>query len=156
MKFLLLYIFIIFLTNLGFSYVPPIDIGFGLFSPMAIVAGAVFVARDFAQRESGNYVLIAMLVGCGLSYAMANPYVATASVLSFAISELLDWLVFTATKKPFYKRIMISSLIATPIDSLVFLAFIDILTPMTFVLMVLSKLIVALGVYLYGKEKGMA
>jgi uncharacterized PurR-regulated membrane protein YhhQ (DUF165 family) len=151
MKFIAIYIIVIMLTNFGFAYVPLIDLGFGLFSPMAIVAGAVFVARDFAQRAAGHYVLAAMLVGCALSFFMADPYVAIASLLAFGTSELVDWLIYTLTKKPFHKRVLISSAVATPIDTLVFLSFIDILTPGTFVLMVIAKILTSVGIYYYGE-----
>lgn len=158
MTYVLVYIAVIFLTNFGFAYVPPIDIGFGLFSPMAIAAGAVFVARDYAQRSVGHLVLPAMLVGCAISYLMADPFVAIASLVSFAVSEAIDWILFTVTKKPFHHRVLISSALATPIDTLIFLSFIDILTPATFVLMVVAKISTSLWIYGYGtaKERRMA
>lgn len=151
MKFMFAYIATIVLTNFGFAYIHPIDIGFGLFSPMALVAGAVFVVRDYAQRAVGHYVLFGMIAGCAISYVMADPFVAIASAASFAVSELVDWGTYTITKRPFYQRILISSLIATPIDTAVFLAFINILTPATFVLMVAAKLVTAFAMFYYGK-----
>lgn len=153
MKLTILYILTIYLVNLGFSVVPPIDLGFGLFSPMAVVVGLIFIVRDFAQRAVGHWVLLAMLVGCVLSYYMADPFVAVASVASFVVSELVDWLAYTFTKKPFHKRVLISSLISTPIDSFVFLTIVDILTPATFVMMVVCKLLTAIGVFYYGEHQ---
>lgn len=141
--YLLGYVATILILNLGFSYVPMIDMGFGLFSPMAIVAGAVFVLRDYAQREVGHYVLFGMAFGALLSFWLADPYVAYASVAAFTISELGDWLFYTITKKPFYKRVVISSLVSTPIDTFVFLYLIDGMTVGTFVLMVAAKLLAA-------------
>ncbi len=153
MKLSILYILTIYLVNLGFTVVPPVDLGFGLFSPMAIVVGLVFIIRDFAQRAVGHWVLLAMLLGCILSYYMADPFVAVASVASFIVSELVDWLAYTFTKKPFHKRVLISSLISTPIDTFVFLAIVNILSPATFVLMVVCKLLTAFGVYYHGQHK---
>lgn len=153
MKELIIYISCIVLLNFGFDHVPLIDLGFGLFSPMAILAGAVFVARDFAQRAVGHWVLAGMILGCVISYLMANPFVAIASVVSFAVSELVDWGVYTKTKKSFYDRVMISSLISTPVDTIIFLSFISQLTPATFVLMVLAKLLTSIGIYYYGKRR---
>lgn len=117
---LLIYILVIVFVNIGFSALPLIDLGFGLFAPMSIMAGAVFVARDYAQRAVGDVVLIAMFAGCALSYLMADPNVAIASAVSFAFSEFIDWIIFSVTKRPFHKRVMISSLISTPIDTGVF------------------------------------
>ena len=57
----------------------------------------IFILRDFAQREIGHKVLGAMAVGAVLSYFMADPFVAFASVVAFMISELVDWVVYTFT-----------------------------------------------------------
>lgn len=152
MKFILIYILTIFLVNLGFSVVPLVDLGFGTFSPMAAIVGIVFVVRDFAQRAVGHWVWIAMLIGCGLSYWMADPFVAIASVTSFFVSEAVDWLLYTVTKKPFHKRVLWSSLLATPIDTAVFLFMIDLTNPATFIMMVACKMIAAFGIYWYGEK----
>ena len=148
MHYALLYVATILLLNLGFSYVPMIETPIGLLSPMAIIAGAVFVLRDFAQREVGHHVLWFTALGAFLSFVLADPFVAVASVLAFTSSELVDWLLYTVTKKPFHKRVWISSLLSTPIDTAVFLFWIEQASVGTFVLMVLSKLIAA-GVIWY-------
>ena len=143
----LLYVASVVLLNIGFAYVPMLDWGFGMFSPMAIVAGMVFVIRDFAQRKAGHYVLVAMLVAFVLSYLLADPYVAMASAAAFAVAELADYLVYTFTKRPFHQRVLISSLISTPVDTVVFLFGINSFTVGTFVLMVLSKLVAAVAIW---------
>lgn len=145
--FLGLYILNILLLNLGFSYVPMIDTAIGLLSPMAVFAGFVFVIRDFAQRELGHLVLLGMVAGAVLSFWMADPYVALASVAAFATAEIADWLLYTFTKKPFHKRVLISSVLSTPIDTAVFLGMISGLTVGTFILMVVAKMIAALIIY---------
>jgi len=147
--FMLAYVMAILALNLGFSYVPMIDLGFGMFSPMAILAGAVFVLRDYAQREYGHYVMVGMVAGAILTFALADPYVAMASVMAFGTSEVADYALYTFTKKPFKDRVLISSVVSTPIDTAVFLFMIEGLTTGTFVLMVLSKLIAALVIWLY-------
>ena len=152
--YLIAYVVAILVLNLGFSYVPMIDLGFGLFSPMALLAGGVFVLRDFAQRQVGHRVLFGMVIGALLSYALADPYVATASVLAFLFAETADWLLYTVTKKPFKDRVLISSLVSTPVDTLVFLFVISGLTTGTFVLMVLSKMIAAVAVWAYYHQRG--
>lgn len=143
------YVLTILLLNFGFSYVPMIETAIGFVSPMAVVAGLVFVVRDFAQRESGHYVLVGMLVAAVLTLLMADPFVAVASVLAFATSELVDYGLYTATKKPFHKRVLISSLVSTPVDTVVFLGLISGLTVGTFLLMVAAKLIAALVIYFW-------
>lgn len=105
--------------------------------------------RDFAQRQIGHKVLVGMAIGSLLSYVMADPYVATASVLAFGIAELADWALYTVTKRPFKDRVLLSSIVSTPIDTLVFLFVISGLTTGTFVLMVLSKMVAAVAVWAY-------
>ncbi len=153
-KMFFLYCVSIVLVNIGFDKVPLIDLGFGFFSPMAVIVGLIFVLRDYAQRECGHKVLLAMAFGCGISFWFASPIVAVASVVSFAVSEFIDYAVYTFLKQPFSKRILTSSLIAVPIDSIIFLSMIGSNTPTTFILMVASKLLAAVGIYYYVKRKG--
>ena len=64
------------------------------------------------------------------------------------ISEGLDWVVYTTTKRPLRDRILLSSAIGTPIDSIVFTAMIGILSPMNVVVMTASKMLSAVAVWL--------
>lgn len=137
------YIASVVFVNLGFSFVPMIATPIGMLSPMAVIVGFVFVIRDYAQRRAGHWVLLAMIIATGLSYLLADPFVATASAIAFATSEIADYLLYTFTKKPFHQRVVYSSLISAPIDTAVFLLGINGFTIGTFVLMVLSKLIAA-------------
>lgn len=62
-----------------------------------------------------------MLVAGGISYFMSAPVVALASVTAFLISEAIDWAVYTFTRKPLSQRILVSSAVAVPVDTIVFL-----------------------------------
>jgi len=146
-KYTLLYIISIVLVNVGFIYVPMIPLLGQMFPPMTLVVGLVFILRDFAQREVGHGVLIAMAIGAVLSYFMADPFVAIASAVAFGISELIDWAVYTYTKRPLKQRILLSSAVGTPIDSAVFLTMIGFFTPVGFILMTMGKMIAALIVW---------
>ena len=84
-----------------------------------------------------------MGVGLVFSYLLADPFVATASALAFASSELADWALYSFTKMPFHRRVLWSSALSTPIDTLLFLGMIGALTPGTAVLMIISKMIAA-------------
>jgi uncharacterized PurR-regulated membrane protein YhhQ (DUF165 family) len=75
--------------------------------------------RDFAQRESHHKVLIAMVLGCAISWLLAEEQAALASVAAFVVGESLDYAIYTFTKKPLSQRILISSLISSPADSAV-------------------------------------
>lgn len=148
-----LYITAVVLVNIGFSYVPLIPTALGLLSPMAVIVGLVFVFRDYAQRQSGHTVIAAMLIGVALSYLLADPFVATASAAAFAVSEFVDWLIYTVTGKPFGERVLISSAIATPVDTAVFLFGISDFTLGTFILMVLSKMVASFAIFMMYRKQ---
>ena len=151
-KFTLGYIVLIVLVNWGFTVVPLIPILGEMFPPMSLVVGLIFVARDFAQREIQHKVIIAMLVAAALSYIMASPFVAVASLAAFLVSEFADWGVYTWTKKPFAERVLISSAVSTPLDSAVFLAMIGHFSILAVVLMTVAKMIGALIVWKMVRE----
>ena len=115
-KYSIAYVVSIVLVNIGFVYVAPVPLLGEMFPPMSLLVGVIFILRDFAQHEIGHKVLGAMAIGAVLSYLMADPFVAIASVVAFIISELADWAVYTFTKKPLGQRILISSAVGTPID----------------------------------------
>ncbi len=135
-----LYIVFIVLCNTVFTYVPNIVINKLTFSVGDILVGGVYVLRDLAQREIKHYVILAMLVGGALSYLMADKSVAIASVFAFSVGETIDWLIYTITKKPLSQRLLWSSIISTPIDSFLFLYMTNLLHPLDFTLMMISKL----------------
>jgi uncharacterized PurR-regulated membrane protein YhhQ (DUF165 family) len=115
------YLLMIVAVNVGFAYLPVIHTLLGPVPLMAFFVGLVFILRDYAQRYAGHNVLIVMWLGLGLSVVLADPMIAFASGLAFIVSELADWGVYTVTKKPFQHRVLISSAIAVPLDSLCFL-----------------------------------
>lgn len=143
----LIYIVLIVAVNYGFSVVPLVPLLGEMFPPMSLAVGFVFVARDFAQRQIGHHVWWAMAAATVLSYFMADPFIAIASVTAFAISEAADWGVYSYTKKPFAQRILISSIVSTPIDSAVFLAMIGHFSLLGCLLMTIAKLIGAVAVW---------
>jgi uncharacterized PurR-regulated membrane protein YhhQ (DUF165 family) len=128
--------------------VPLVEMGGGeVWPPVALIVGLIFIARDFAQRVIGHWVLVAMLIAAILSYFLADPFVAFASVAAFAISELADWLVYSFTKRPFAQRILLSSVLATPIDTVVFLGIMGWLSAPSVLAMTASKMVGALIVW---------
>lgn len=156
-KFSAAYLAAILGANLGFSYLPMIALPGGqMLAPMSFVVGAVFVLRDLAQRELGHRVLFVMGVGLAASYIMADPFVAIASAIAFAISELADWLVYTLTKKPLAQRILISSVIGTPLDSAVFMLVAGFFSWPGLLIMTASKMAAALAVYAYYNRRSYA
>lgn len=90
-------------------------------NPLTIATGMVFVVRDFVQREMGHRVLILMALAVAWSFYYSWPVIALASGIAFAISETSDWLIFTFTRYRLSTRILLSSALAAPIDTTVFL-----------------------------------
>lgn len=142
------YIALIAGVNWLFDITPLVELpGGDLWSPAALVVGFVFVVRDFAQRRVGHNILWAMLAGCAISWWMASPQLAFASALAFAVGELGDWSLYTFTRRPFSQRILISSILGAPLDSLVFLFLIGIASPVSVSVMSLSKIFGAIIVF---------
>jgi len=118
----LLYVLLIPFINWSFTWAPLWEVLPGwAFNPVTIVTGLVLVVRDFAQREVGHYVLIAMAIALILTAFAAGPELALASGGAFAIAELVDWALFTFTKYKLSTRVLLSSAIAAPLDTTIFL-----------------------------------
>ncbi len=151
------YILLILCINVSFAHVPLVPLPGGeLWPPLSLAVGFIFVVRDYAQRKVGHHVLWGMLIGCVLSWYFATPKLALASAAAFAVSELTDWAVFTFTGKSFAQRILLSSLVGAPIDSLVFLTLVGIATPVAFITMTLSKLVGAFIVFYLIRRRTLA
>ena len=114
--------------NVGTTCIPSgpclIPVGFGLMAPSGVLMiGLALVLRDMVQRESGAYTaLAAIAAGTILSYFVADPSIVLASVVAFALAELLNQLVYT----PLYRRrlilaVTLSSVVGTVADSALFL-----------------------------------
>jgi uncharacterized PurR-regulated membrane protein YhhQ (DUF165 family) len=134
------YVVCIVLVNWLFVVVPPLQTPLGDLYLATVLVGAVFVLRDYAQRQIGHYVLLATLLAGILTWFMVDPALAVASLTAFFISETVDWAVFSFTRQPLQKRILTSSLISVPADTLAFLALAGFLTPASFSVEVLSKI----------------
>ena len=113
---------LIILLNVALSDFPAISIHHQTLSSADILAGITYLMRDFAQRELKHYVIGAMLLAALCSYWLASPLVAVASVTAFSVGELVDWSIFSFTKKTLSARLLISSCVAIPLDTIVFLS----------------------------------
>ena len=140
-----LYIGAIVLLNWMFTAIAPWSTPLGDLYLANIVVGFVFVLRDYAQREIGHSVLAATAVGGVLTWFMVDPAIAIASITAFILSEAADWGVYSFLRRPLSQRILISSLIAIPLDTLAFQYLAGYLTPAAFATEIASK---AVGVLL--------
>ena len=154
MFYAFLYVANVVLVNWLFTVIPPLALPGGeVWPPASLIVGFTFVIRDYAQREIGHYVLAAMLAGGLLSWGMAGPEVAFASVAAFLTSEILDWAVYTWTGRPFSQRVLLSSLLSTPVDSAVFLALVGFISVPAVLLMTASKMVGAFVVYCLARHR---
>ena len=145
-RYTIVYIALIVAVNYGFTVTPLVALPGGeKWPPISLLVGFIFVARDFAQREIGHRVIIAMLAAGALSYIMADPFVAAASVAAFLFSEFADWAVYSFTGRSFADRVLLSSAVGTPLDSVVFLGIIGQLSTAGVLAMTASKMLGALA-----------
>ena len=122
-RYSVLYLIMIPLVNWAFGRTPHYTLPDGnAWYPFSIVVGLVLVVRDFAQREIGSYIFIPLCIGIVISYFMAPPAIALASAGAFAVSEVIDWAIFTFTRAAFSVRVIASSIIGSIADSLIFLS----------------------------------
>lgn len=135
------YILLIVLLNSAMVYLPVFQLFNQDVSIADVFVGSIYLVRDFAQREIQHYVFLAMVVGALLSYLLASHLVAIASVSAFLVGELIDWAVFTFTKRPLSSRLILSACLSAPADTAVFLYCINRLNWVSLILMVIGKLI---------------
>ena len=154
-----LYLVLIPFINWCFEHVPTFNLPTGGdWNPMTVVTGLVLVVRDFAQREIGHWIFIFLAIGLVLSVYTSSPNVALASACAFAVSEIIDWALFTFAKLPLSKRIFVSAGISGPIDAAVFLWIASYSIPGIFniwslLASVVSRLMGCLVVYLLMKHR---
>ena len=156
-KWSLIYVAIIPFVNWSFSWADTVSLPFAPefgFNPVTIVTGLVLVVRDFTQREMKHKVLIAMAIGVGWSFYYAPANIAIASATAFAIAELVDWALFTFTRYRLSTRVMLSSALAAPVDTTVFLIGAGFLTFPNWLMSVFGKLIGAAFVSAVVRARG--
>jgi uncharacterized PurR-regulated membrane protein YhhQ (DUF165 family) len=117
----LAYVGLIVICNLGFAHLPVLAITpTDPLPTMTFVVGFAFVIRDKAQEYLGHYVLVLMVLGCLATALTGEPSLALASGVAFAVSEIVDWGVFTFSGRPRRHRVLLSSIAAAPIDTALF------------------------------------
>jgi uncharacterized PurR-regulated membrane protein YhhQ (DUF165 family) len=136
-----LYFGAIVVSNIMMVWLPMVAV-LGVDIPPAILLfGFVFALRDFAQRAIGHRVLAVMAAAAAVTYLLAGPAIALASTTAFLVSELADWAVYTITKRPFIKRMLLSSVVSVPIDTAVFFLALGILDAKSLVVGIAIKLV---------------
>ncbi len=119
-----LYIACVVGANWLAEHVGAVGVRFGLDAAAAVyVAGPVLVVRDWVQRLAGlRTSVLAVVAGTALSYLAAGPAIATASAVSFAVSELLDAAAYSLVvrRRGLVVAVFCSGIVGVVVDSLLF------------------------------------
>lgn len=147
------YILLILLVNVGYAYLPVMHFSMGEISLADFLVGSIYIARDFAQREIGHKVILAMLIGAAMSFWLADPVIAKASVIAFGVAEIIDWLIFTWTRKPLSQRLLWSAGLSAPLDTVIFLYVAGFLNGLEWAVMTLVKFLGVLALWLIWRRR---
>jgi hypothetical protein len=112
----------IVLANWTATHVSPLEIGAIVVPAGTLWAGLGFTLRDgLHEALGGRGVLGAIAAGAGLSWLLAFPQIAVASVLAFTISELIGSLVYGRLRGwSVLGAVIGSNLVGLGIDSVLF------------------------------------
>lgn len=98
----------------------------GIAAPSGVyVIGVTLVLRDLLQRQGvGKLTMIGLILAGAVLSAIFSPAVAVASCIAFALSESVDYGVFTIAEPRVgtYAAIGLSNAVSLVVDSVVFLA----------------------------------
>ncbi|MFF7750510.1 VUT family protein [Streptomyces sp. NPDC007971] len=101
-----------------------VSVGFGVKAPAAVfLAGPALVLRDLVQWALGRKAaIIALVFGVILSFVAADPAVALASAVAFAVSEAADMAVFSRLTPHWVRAVFAGGVVGILLDSLLFLS----------------------------------
>lgn len=121
---LIAYIATIPAANLAVTHFGAVPVGFGYVAPAGVyLVGLALVLRDLAREAVGRgAILAAIAIGTVLSYLLADPSLATASAVAFAVAETMDFVVYEPLRKRgLLVAILASNAVGLLADSLLFL-----------------------------------
>lgn len=101
-----------------------VSAGFGLLVPAGTYcAGLALGLRDALQERAGvRWALLAVAVGAGLSFELADYRIALASGVAFLLSEVADLAVYTPLRRKGWRRaVLASNAVGAVVDTLIFL-----------------------------------
>lgn len=101
-----------------------LPVGFGLYAPSGTyAAGITFVARDVVQRTIGKRWSLLVILPGALLTALLDVRLAIASASAFLFGELVDFLVYTPLQqRGFVRAVVASGVVASVVDSFLFLS----------------------------------
>ncbi|MEU0428851.1 VUT family protein [Streptomyces canus] len=112
-------------ANLLTAHVGAVPVGLGLMAPAGVsLGGLALVLRDLAREVLGpREVLAAIAAGGAVSWLLAEPKLALASVAAFLLSELLDAAVYEPLRRGgLMVAVAASNTVGAIADSVIFLS----------------------------------
>lgn len=119
------YVGVVVLANILSSRYGMVGVGFGLMaSAGTYAAGLALGLRDVVQDGLGKWgVLGVIVVGSALSFVLASPLIATASLCAFLAAELCDFAVYTPLReRGWAKAVVASNIVGAVVDTYIFLS----------------------------------
>jgi uncharacterized PurR-regulated membrane protein YhhQ (DUF165 family) len=116
------YVGTIVASNWASTHWPALRVGLLVVPAGTLWAGATFTLRDLLHDALGaRGVAVAIAVGAGLSWLLASAHIAVASVVAFAVSELIDSAIYARLRTRSRLRAMVGSNVAgLVVDSVLF------------------------------------
>lgn len=122
---IVVYISAVVAANIVTDRLGLVTVGFGLYvTAGTYAAGFALLARDFVHRYGNRWIAIAaVLLAGGVSWLLASPALAVASVVAFLAAEFIDLAVFIPVRnaKGFVQGALVSNVVSAPVDTLLFL-----------------------------------
>lgn len=128
------YLLTIVAANWAIHHYGIVPVGFGYVAPAGVYfVAAALVLRDLLQWSLGRtagqaprpwqtgVMLAVIAAGAGLSFLVADPLVAAASAAAFAVSELIDFGLFTCIAPRWARAVLVGGLVGAVVDSVIFL-----------------------------------
>ncbi|MFC6154809.1 VUT family protein [Nocardioides yefusunii] len=123
---IVVYIAAVVAANIVTDRLGLVTVGFGLYvTAGTYAAGFALLARDFVHRYGNRWIAIGtVLLAGGVSWLLASPALAVASVVAFLAAEFIDLAVFIPVRnaKGFVQGAIVSNVVSAPVDTLLFLS----------------------------------
>lgn len=120
------YIASIVLANLLTAHYAPAELGPFLVTWGTWLIGATFILRDLVQRAHGRRIAYqaiaaALIASAATSHLLGDTtWITVASALAFLVSESTDTEIYSRLRARFSTRILVSGLVASPLDTVIF------------------------------------
>ena len=120
MIYIVLYLSGIILANLLVHWFGLVEFAGLVFPAGAVMIGLTFSFRDMVQRRYGKWQCWIWMLAASVITYLFNRQLAVASVSAFLVSETVDWAIYTWLPGSFRRRLVMSNVLGTPLDSIVF------------------------------------